>query len=181
MTQKTPEKAMTDQNSDNIKNSEILETLENRLTENENETSFEKKVKFIIFNIDDHLYAMDGSYVQEIILNYPIFYLPFAPPYVRGLINRHGDPYTVVDLKILFHTEELKASTFLVLRNNIDNLSFIISSINKIVNIPEKDVHPITSKDDTMDYFESSITLDDSEIFVVNIKTVIERIVNDIE
>lgn len=162
-------------------NDEILSQLENIQSDDKPAASEEKKIKYILFNMDDKLYAMNGSFVQEIILGYPVFYLPFSPPYVRGLINRHGDPYTVVDLKILFHDEELKASTFLVLRNNIDNLAFLISSINKIVNVPENSIHPITSKQDGMDFFESSITLDNSEVFVINIKTVLERIVNDIE
>lgn len=165
----------------NISNSEIISQINENSALEEEKIVDDKKVKFIIFNMNDSLYAMSGTYVQEIILNYPVFYLPFAPEYIKGLINRHGDPYTVVDLKSLFFGEDLKASTFLVLRNKIDRIAFLISSINKIVNIPEQDVHPITSKDESMDYFEASITLDDNEIFVVNIKSVIERIVNDVE
>jgi chemotaxis signal transduction protein len=164
-----------------MNNQDILSALENSLSGEEVSVAVEKKIKFIIFNIDTRLYAMEASYVQEIILDYPVFYLPFSPQYVRGLINRHGEPYTVVDLKLLFHGQEIKASTFLVLRNSIDNLSFLISSIDKIENISESDVHPITSKDVDMDLFESSLFYEGNEIFVVNIKTVIERIINDIE
>ncbi|HOJ63256.1 MAG TPA: chemotaxis protein CheW [Spirochaetota bacterium] len=168
-------------NINSLNNEEILKEIESKITELKKESVNDKKVKFIIFYIDDKLYAMPGNVVQEIIIDYPVFYLPFVPDYIRGLLNRHGEPYTVIDLKSLFTGSELDGKTFLVLRNKIDNIAFIISGIYKIENILEDNIHPLTSKNENMDYFEGSITIDEEEVFIVNIKNIIDRIANDIE
>lgn len=163
-----------------MKNEQILNEIENNLSDVKEDSVVEDKVKLVVFYIENTLYALHGSLVQEVVLDYPIYYLPFVPDYFRGLINRHGEPYSIIDLKILFNNEELDGKTFLILRNKIDRISFIISSIYKIVNIDKKEIHNLTTTGNESDFFESTVTIDNNEIFIINIKTIIEKIYNDI-
>ncbi|MBN2873999.1 MAG: chemotaxis protein CheW, partial [Spirochaetales bacterium] len=58
--------------------------------------------KFIVAGLIGARYAIPAADVREIVIEAPIHYVPFVPPYVRGFVNRHGEPYTAVDLNVLF-------------------------------------------------------------------------------
>ncbi len=136
--------------------------------------------KFVIFNIDNKIYALPGYKVREIVIGYKVYYIPFIPSYIRGLINRHGEPYTVVDIKVLFEKEKLDAEKYIIIRDETDKLSLVITEILKIININVKDVHPITSQTDEGDFFNQSITLDGEEIPILEIDSIVRKIKDDI-
>jgi len=146
----------------------------------ENELESIELVKFVIFNIDNKIYALPGDRVREIVIGYKVYYLPFIPSYIRGLINRHGEPYTVVDIKVLFEKEKLDAQKYIIIRDETDKLSLVISEILKIVNIDKNEVHPITSQTDEGDFFNQSITLDNVEIPILEVDSIVRKIKNDI-
>ncbi|MDC7219015.1 MAG: chemotaxis protein CheW [Spirochaetales bacterium] len=141
----------------------------------------EKFIKYMIISIDDKKYALFADEVKEIIGNTPIFYVPFTPPYLRGFINRHGEPYTVLDITAMLENKKLESSTFLVLKKENDQLALLISDVLEIVNLGESKLHKITStiKDD--DFFLGSISPHDEEIFVLNLASVITRMEEDID
>lgn len=140
----------------------------------------EKIYKFVIFSVDEKLYALPSENVKEIVLGYTIHYLPFVPGYIRGLLNRHGDPYTVVDLKLLFDQQNLDAEKFIIIRNDSDNLALIISEISKIVNLSKGDINIINHEKNSSDYFNNSITLEDNEVPILEIESIIKKIADDI-
>ncbi len=163
-----------------ITNDIILDEIEKGIVSIKSEIISSEMVKMILFNIDDKLYAAYGSLIQEVILDFQIYYLPFAPFYIRGLINRHGEPYSVIDLKLLFNNEKLNAKTFLVLRNKIDKLAILITGINKIVNISKDQIRNVSSVVEENDYVEAIVNIDGNDLLVLNIKKILEKISNDI-
>jgi chemotaxis signal transduction protein len=118
--------------------------------------------------------------VREIIGGIPTFYVPFTPPYIRGFINRHGEPYTVIDLTVIFERENLDSNTYLILKRDDDHLSLLISDVLEIVKIPESDLHKITSKAQDDDYFLGSISPQEEEIFVLNLESVLKKLEADL-
>ncbi len=163
-----------------VDNDEIIKSLENNLTPELSGIESEKILKFVIFKIDNKTYALPGEIVQEIVLDMPIYYLPFVPKYIRGLVNRHGNPYAVVDIKVLFEKEELDGNRFIIIRDLNEKICLIISEITKIVNIKESQVSRITSENEISDFFLDSIDLDDQEVPVLNIYQILKKISNDI-
>lgn len=163
-----------------INNREIVEKLEKDDSKNIVVDTTVKTLKFVIFEVDDKTYSLPGEIVQEIVLDLPIYYLPFVPPYIRGLINRHGQPYTVVDIKTLFEKKELSARRFIIIRNREDKISLLISEISKIINIEESSVSKITSENNTSDYFLNSIAVNGEDIPVLNIEQILRKINSDI-
>ena len=163
-----------------ISNDEIIETLKSNNNLANNIESGKRFLKFVIFNIDEKTYALPGTIVQEIVLDLPIYYLPFVPPYIRGLINRHGQPYTVIDIKTLFEKKELDGRQFIIIRNDDEKISLIISEISKIINIDEVDVNIITAENKISDYFLNSISVDSIDIPVLNIQQILGKIKSDI-
>ncbi len=77
----------------------------------------------IIFRINENVMAVDSALVREILKDNSIYRLPFVPDYVEGMINYHGEPFTVVRLE---KTDDL---VFLVFKLDGDDLSLRISEI----------------------------------------------------
>ena len=95
--------------------------------------------KFIIVGILGKRFAIPAAVIREIVIDVPLHYVPFVPPYIRGFINRHGEPFTTVDLGILFEQKVTEERSFLVLNLPDDQLAFLVSDVNEIVKIPESD------------------------------------------
>lgn len=165
-----------------MENEELIKRIEENQIEPAEEVQGveEKMIKFIIFLIDQKRYALYAEDVREIILDYPMFYIPFVPPYVRGFINRHGEPHTVIDLNVLFEQVKLESSTFMVLARNNDQLALVITEICEIVKVPESDVHLIMGDRGEDDFFLGSVSIHDQEIFIANLDSVLERLDRDV-
>lgn len=138
-------------------------------------------LKFLVFRIGDRKYALPAEQVREIVLDLALFPLPFAPPYVRGLINRLGEPYAALDLRLMFEDQKLEAATYIILSLADDQIALLITDVVEIVRVPEDTVHGITSEDTHEGYFVGSITTGEDEVFVVNVRTVAARLRNDAE
>ncbi|MDC7124255.1 MAG: chemotaxis protein CheW [Spirochaetales bacterium] len=137
--------------------------------------------KFMIIGIKDKKYALFADEVKEIIGNTPIFYVPFTPPYISGFINRHGEPYTVIDITVLLERENLNSTTFLILSKEDDQLALLISDVVEIVNLPENELYRMTSTVAEEDYFIGSINPSGKEeIFVFDLNTLIKKMEGDI-
>ncbi|MBN2656043.1 MAG: chemotaxis protein CheW [Spirochaetales bacterium] len=138
--------------------------------------------KYMIITIGTRKYALYAEEVREIVGNVPIFYVPFTPPYIRGFINRHGEPYTVLDLQVVFDRESLDSSTFLILGREDDQLALLISEVIEIVKLPDSELHRITSTVDDEHYFMGSISPqeDGNEIFVLNLDNTLKKLENDL-
>lgn len=162
-------------------NKQIIEKIVANKGDYKKEVTKEETFKFVLCKIEDKLFAFPSRLVQEVVIDHEIYYLPFAPFYIRGLINRHGFPYSVVDLKAIFEKNFLTANKFLILKNNKDRLSFLISEILQIVNIDKSKIKKITLKNDSRDYFEHTILYNDVEVPVLDVKRIIKKIENDIE
>jgi len=89
--------------------------------------------KVVLFLVEDAVYAFDADEVKEVVLAGEIYPIPFVPAYVSGLINRHGEPHTVIDLKAVLGGGRLDASRVLIMNNGSDQISFLITDIDKIV------------------------------------------------
>ncbi len=141
----------------------------------------ERNVKFLVFGIKDKRYALYAEEVREIVLDVPLFYVPFVPPYVRGFINRHGEPYTAIDPNVLFEKEKIDSSTFLILNIKDDRLACMISDIHEIAKVPEKNIHLIASGEEAEGFFAGSIALEGKEIFILNLQNIRKKLENDFD
>ncbi len=136
--------------------------------------------KFIIVGIMDKRYAIPATVIREIVIDVPIHFVPFVPPYIRGFVNRHGEPYTVVDLGVLFDQKVTEERSFLVLNLPDDQLAFLVSDIFEIVKVPESDVFPITEKLEDERFFEGSVRLGTENVFIVSVEGIRTRMAGDL-
>jgi len=165
-----------------MNNKDLMNKLKNPAENSSTESSADNVMcKYVVFSLGSSTYALPAADVKEISFDNALYYVPFVPPYVRGYANRHGQPYTVFDLNLLFHNEKLESSTLLVLNLLQDQACLLISDVDEIIKIPSRDVHKISSDDDSSRYFLESITLKGQEIFVLKGQALLERLERDIE
>jgi len=138
-------------------------------------------LKFLVFSLGEAMFALAAEDVREISTNNEIYYIPFVPPYVRGYANRHGQPYTVFDLQMLFENTPLQSTTLLILKSETDQIAVLISDVREIVTVPETDLLRITSADDSSRYFSSALNLAGTEVFVLKVDALLERLERDLE
>ena len=166
-----------------MENQEILKNLNEQKEKRDsgNVVVEEAKKKILVFKIENNKYALDAEKVREIVIDTPLFYIPFVPAYIRGFINRHGEPYTVFDLRVIFEQEKTNSNTFLILNTENDQVTFIISDVIEITDIPVSNIHEITANDSEENFYYASTTLNNEEIFIVSIEIIMNLLQSDLD
>ncbi len=137
--------------------------------------------KFVIAGLVGATYAIPAAAVREIVIDASVHYVPFIPPYIKGLVNRHGEPYTAVDLNVLLRKEAAEGEqTLLVLNGNDDRLALLVSSVHEIVKVDEEKIYPITEKENEIGFLAGSVRLDESDVFIVSIEGIKRRMEEDL-
>lgn len=121
------------------------------------ESSDMDRLKYIVFRIGDKPYALPAEDVQEIMLDMTIHYLPFLPDFIRGLVNRLGEPYTLVDLQSLFTRHPLEGRVFLILKPHISKMAFNISAVQDIAPALPEHLRRLSAMTGTHESFLSGI------------------------
>ncbi len=165
-----------------MENAELIRQLSER---EESERAQEVRAEeagrdFVVFLIDRKRYALRAELVREIVINTDIYFIPFVPPYLAGLINRHGEPHSVFDIRILLENEPLKTSKLLIMNDAHDHAAFLISDVVRVVSIPESGVHPMPATE-AQRTFEGYINYDGDEIFIINVQEINDRLQNDLQ
>lgn len=161
----------------------ITEIKEEKITKNtiekeKTQNAFSKK--FLIFSVNNKKYAAQADEIKEIVISDEIFFVPFVPAYVRGFINRHGQPFTVLDINLIFDNINLNSNKFLILNIPDDQLSILISDVIEILDVPDDMIKHLSSTDESSRYFQGSITSKDDEILILNITSFLNRLENDL-
>ncbi|MBP3773409.1 MAG: chemotaxis protein CheW [Treponema sp.] len=132
-------------------NEEIVEKIAAN-TSSEIEIAEEKKLTtWLIFSIGEKKYAVRSRDVLEIIRDASVYKLPFMPPYIEGVMNRRGDPFTVINPRQLIGEEDStppKEPLFLILKRDDDQLSIHISDILFFTDMAESDLNLIPGNND---------------------------------
>lgn len=164
-----------------MENETILAKLTEQVDESTEEVAEDTPIlKFLVFSVGDALYAFGADDVREISSSNEIYYVPFVPPYICGYANRHGQPYTVFDLNMLFENTPLESDTLLILKSETDQVAVLISDVQEIVAVPESEIFRITSSDESSRYYSGALDLENAEVFVLKVETLIERLERDL-
>lgn len=160
-------------------NEEIIKEIEERKSGDDSNSSnvVSEKTNWLIFDICGKKYAIKSTEVHEIIRDMKVYKLPFLPSYIEGVINRRGDPFTVINpLVILEDNESSKVPEqplFLVLKRDDDQISLHISDILLFYEIDNSDLHIIPNNDEegvflgTFDYESEEIPALNSNAFEI--------------
>ena len=152
-------------------NENIVEEIESK---DETKTVYvEEKAKttWLIFLIAEKKYAIRSSEVLEIISDLSVYHLPFMPKYIEGVLNRRGDPFTVINPNVIL-SDDVNApapdkSLFMIFKMKDDQLSLHISDILLFTKIDDSELKLIPDATDES-LFLGTVGYNDEEIPVLN-------------
>jgi purine-binding chemotaxis protein CheW len=130
-------------------NEDIVEQIgaESEDKEKDEDIVEEKKMTtWLIFSMVKKKYAIRSADVLEIIRDVSVYKLPFMPSYIEGVLNRRGDPFTVINPRALIGDTDTDAPAeplFLILKRDDDQLALHISDILFFTEMEEGDLNLI--------------------------------------
>lgn len=107
--------------------------------------------KFVVFVLDDELFAVSAQKVSEVVQPLPLTTLPNVSEWLLGLANLRGNIISVVNLLKLWDKKTSPSSSktkFIVLRsqNGVASIAFTVDKLSEIVTLPNEEIQII--KDD---------------------------------
>ena len=135
------------------------------------ETQTARGEKFIVFFMDDKLYAVSAAQVVEVfqpLLETP---LPKVPEWLSGIINLRGRIISVVNLPKLWGTQtdfSPPKSKLILLRsgNGETGVAFAVDRLSEVVNIPKEEVRPVNPTD--APYLRGKISYKSKDLLVLD-------------
>lgn len=95
----------------------------------------------MIFQMGGENYGLDIAKVREIMEPVPLFFVPRAPSWVEGALNRHGRIITVIDLSSFLGLTPAGRNTFnmiVILDDPLADIGFLVETRLEVVSEWEK-------------------------------------------
>jgi len=102
--------------------------------------------KYLIFISDDLKLGVDTKYVDEIITNNAITYLPKVPDYIRGIINLRGLITPIMDIRRRLGKMPKEDCIIIVLNMDGVYLGILVDSVDQMVDIPNEAILPVPAQ-----------------------------------
>ena len=153
-------------------NEEIIDEIENKKKVKTAAVEEEKAMTtWLIFLISGKKYAVRSSDVVEIISDLSVYKLPFMPEYIEGLLNRRGEPFTVVNPTPIFdqnpNAVPPEKELYMIFKRDDDQLSLHISDILLFTKIEDSNLKLIPDATEES-FFLGTVDYEGEEIPVLN-------------
>lgn len=161
------------------------EILYDEILNNEDEDGQDKVTEskpqktWLVFKSFDSTYAVESFNVREVLRNNDVFPLPFAPAYIKGVLNFYGKPYAVVDFTLLQNLERTNSRLFLVL-NDAEDIALQIDDILDFYTSDDVEEQQLLNKTDA-DLFSQTITIGKIIAPVIDVEAIAKKVKSEIE
>jgi chemotaxis signal transduction protein len=106
--------------------------------------------------------------------------VPGCPAYVPGLVNCHGKPYTVIDLRVLFENERQTADQFLVLNLEDDDVVVGCTEVEEIIEVDHAALSSFAANDAAGRFCSAMLEHGDRRIPVLAIAQILKELEHDL-
>ncbi|AEF84213.1 conserved hypothetical protein [Treponema primitia ZAS-2] len=152
------------------------------MPETNEETEVFNGEKYLIFTILGKFYTFPSRIISEVTAFDTVYPLPLLPEYVMGIINRYSAPYALVDIGLLIQKNPTPRAKVVVLKETVEKIAFLIDDVVDIIDIAQSDLLKLeqgTEVNDATDIIESSFEWHDTNVFVLNFRQIISRVVSE--
>jgi purine-binding chemotaxis protein CheW len=105
--------------------------------------------QYLTFRIIDELYAINVSYIMEVLEFQSVSRVPRMPDFMRGVINLRGTVVPVLDLKMKFglgETEKGIDTSVIVTEISMDNeivvIGLLADAVYEVLELEEDEIEP---------------------------------------
>lgn len=145
------------------------QTISNQNIENEaGDVNTLAPERCLTFESGDLTMFLSTKYVTEIINNHSITYLPLLPPFIKGIINLRGQILPVVDIRAYMGKPEIEytpRTCIIVLNVGSIPLGIIVDSVQRVMDIDLKQIHPIPLKHQQK-LLNGMVTIDSGQVLM---------------
>ena len=133
---------------------------------------------FLTFKLHNEVFAANTKKVLEVLLDYKFSEVPYAPEYIKGVINYRGDIIPVVNFrqKFMFPKKENTENHIIVFDISDEKRSIKFGAVvDKVQNVFETDnikEKPEFGSKYNPEYLEGIIKQNDDFIMLLNIKKI---------
>jgi purine-binding chemotaxis protein CheW len=99
--------------------------------------------KYLTFSIGDEVYALEISYVDDIIGIQDITTVPEQPEHLMGVINLRGIIIPVIDIRLRFKKEKRAyddRTCIIVVKIDEAAIGIVVDTVLEVINISEDDI-----------------------------------------
>ncbi len=141
----------------------------------------EERTKFVIFTLQDRLFAFPGADVKEILPAMEIFPVPGAPQAIPGVINNRGDIEAVVNLHGLLglpDSDSTPGSRIAMTEKAGGRSGMLVDSVIDVVDLPQSSIRPpLASLDDAMRVLVAGETVyQGSSVVLLDVGRILDRL-----
>lgn len=134
----------------------------------------------VAFRLGEETYAIDISYIHEIIRMRTITFVPRAPHYMRGVINLRGRIVPVMDLSArlgLPTHEETPQSRIIVVEIGSESIGMIVDAVSEVLRLPEEQIEPPTQMagSESANYISGLGKVNDRLVLLLDVEKVVEN------
>lgn len=146
-----------------------------------NSTGIIQGEMFVTFRLDNDLFGINVSNVEEIIGFIPVMHIPDSADYLKGVINLRGKVVPVIDLRIKFRMEEkaYDSSTVILITNvSSSSVGMIVDSVSDVADIPCEMIHEYSHMEKTVKtrFIRSVANFNDELILIVETDNLLDDI-----
>lgn len=132
----------------------------------------------VAFRLGEETYAIDISYIHEIIRMRTITFVPRAPHYMRGVINLRGRIVPVMDLSArlgLPSHEETAQSRIIVVEIGDESIGLIVDAVSEVLRLPEDQIEPPSQMagSESANYISGLGKINDRLVLLLDVEKVI--------
>ncbi|MBO5302637.1 MAG: purine-binding chemotaxis protein CheW [Lachnospiraceae bacterium] len=98
-------------------------------------------MQLLTFMLGDVKFGIELEQVKSIEQKMQIVSVPNVRPYIRGIMNLHGNVIPVYSLPVKFGYENVKVENIIVVEENGMRIGFEVCKVQEILNVSDKDVH----------------------------------------
>ena len=135
-------------------------------------------VQVAAFKLLKEEYGVNILNVQEIKVLTDITRVPFAPDYIKGVINLRGSVLPVIDLKRRIGLEDAPYTdaTRIIMKIGEFSIGMIVDAVTEVLTISGRDINPAKDvSDSTSNRFVSSIgNIDARLIIMLNLDEIVD-------
>lgn len=136
--------------------------------------------QFTTFSINDRLYGIEVTKVQEVTRSMPMTAVPMAPHHVCGLINLRGQIATAISLRRLFGIPGDPPQEEMNVVCRIDGMlfSFLVDWIGDVaeVDLSDREPAPATVDPEVRRFIDGICRLSGNLLSIVNVDKISEAI-----
>ena len=107
--------------------------------------------KFLIFVAGHLKLGVQAEYVEQILHDQVITYLPMVPPYISGIINMRGIMVPILDIRERLGLEPQNDENLVVVINPGDvPLGILVDAVDQMLDIVVDNIHPLPANSTQM-------------------------------